>query len=269
MRKLKIVLVMTVLLGLAAGLAGCGGDEDNPVNVQADTMTLDSNTAEDFSLQALDVVSEMVTEVPDIAAADFGAWAMSKTSLAKANSDSVTWDPAHNAWVFTYAGPLLETTPPNYWNFSLDLWVQYRNAMGPMQYPLGATQMEMRYGTGMDMHLEEGGDMSEMTYQMDTRLTVSYLGEGGAYGVVGSGNTVVDVNQVTASHSESGHFAMDWSLDVTVSDQGCPSGTATVNAQEFQLLASYDGQGNVTWTLTGPNYNATGTDIVGCGSPVQ
>lgn len=268
MRNLKAILTTTLLLGLVLGLAGCGSD-DNPAAVSSDTLTLDSSSAEDFSLQALDMVSGLISDVPTIAAADFGSWSAGKSALAKANTDSVVWSADQNAWVFTYDGPLFEVAAPNYWNISLDLWVQYRNGLEPLQYPLGATEMELHYGSGMDMHMVEDAATSDLAYQMNTAVTVSYLGTDGSYGVVGSGSTVVEMNQTGAEQARRGRFAMDWSLDLTVGSEGCPGGTATVNVQQYQLVAVYTGTGSVNWTLTGPGYQASGTETLACGQPVK
>lgn len=269
MRNYKMTLAMLMMLGLLVGLAGCGGDDDDSPVVPAtgDTMTLDNATAEQFTVQALDVVNVMVADVPTIAAGDFGAWSAGKAELAKAGTDEVTWDPAQNAWVLNFSGPLTEIELPSYWNINYDLWVQYRDAEGPMQYPLGATEMEFRYGLGMDMHLVEDTSTSDLTYEMNTNMVVSYLGEGANYGVVGNGSTVVEVNQVSPQGSQGGRFSMDWDVDVVTSEGGCPSGTATIRTQQFRLDAVYDGQGNVSWTLVGPNYQASGTDTMECGQP--
>ncbi len=266
MGNLKTALTSTVMIVLALALVGCGGD-DSTTAPQSDTLTVDSALAEDISLQALDVVNDMVTEVPDFASGSFDGWVMAKSQLAKANTDSVVWDPAQSAWVFSYNGPLFEVQPPNYWNMSLELWVQYRNAMGPMQFPIGATEMEVDYGMGMEMHMVEGESSADMNYQMNTNMVVSYLGDSGSYGVVGTGDTVVEMAEVGPGASESGRFSMNWSMDVAVSAQGCPLGTATINTQQWEMIATYDGQGNVNWTLTGPGYEASGSEVMGCGQP--
>ncbi len=268
MQNLKSTLMMVMALGLFVGLAGCGGDDD-PTTPAGDTLTLDSGMAEDFTLQTLDVVNDMVSEVPSFASGEFAKWTVAKAELAKANSDSVTWDPAQNAWVFNWTGPLLVVEPPSYWQMNLDLWVQYRNALGTLQFPLGATSMEVRYGSGMDMHMVDGPETTDLAYDMNTHMVVSYLGETGIYGVVGTGDTVVDFAQTGADVAQRGRFTMDWVLDIAVSDSGCPRGTVTVNTQVWQLVANYDGQGNVNWVLTGPGHQASGSDFVGCNEPVN
>ena len=268
MKNLKSIFALIMVLGLLGMLTGCGGD-DNPTAPPRDTLTLDSAMAEDFTLQALEVVSGMVTEVPDFASADFGSWSLSKAEFAKVNTDTVAWDPAQNAWVFSYAGPLFEMESPSYWNMTLDLWVQYRNAGGALRLPLGATVMEVRYGTGMDMHMVEGQETTDLAYEMNTGMTVSYLGDGTAYGVVGTGDTVMEVATVSPQGAQNGRVSMAWTLDVTVSDAGCPAGTATFTAQQWQMVANYDGQGNANWTLTGPDYQGSGTETMGCGQPVN
>jgi hypothetical protein len=96
-------------------------------------------------------------------------------------------------------------------------------------------------------------------------MTVSNL-DTDVFGVVGTGETVVDVSHVMGEQSEVAHFAMDWELDLTVSPDACPARTAAVHAGEFTLQAVYDGQGGVSWTLVGPNYEASGSDTLECGS---
>lgn len=268
MRNLKISMVAMLALGLIWGLTGCGSDDD-PVAPPDNTLILDNETAEDFTTQALAVVNNIVTEIPDIASADFGAWALAKSEFTKVNTDTVTWDPAQNAWVFNYEGPVFELEAPNYWNVSLDLWVQYSNGSGAMQMPDGATAVEVRYGTGMDMHIVEGQEVSDLTYDMNTHLTASYLGEQGQYAIVGSGDAVVDVNQTGGATQQTGRFDMDWTMDVAVGESGCPSGTATVNTQGWRLAATYDGQGTVSWLLNGPGYQGSGSENVGCSSPIN
>jgi len=268
MRNPKILMVLVLALGLSASLTGCGSNDD-PVAPQNNTLTLDNETAEDFTLQALSAVNNIVSEIPDIANADFGAWAASKSEFAKVNTDTVTWDPAQSAWVFNYGGPIFQMDAPNYWNISLDLWVQYRNSAGALPTPEGATSMEVRYGTGMDMHIVEGQEVSDLAYDMNTHLTASYLDEGGAYAVVGSGDSVVAITQVGGTSQQSGQFAMDWTMDVAISDAGCPSGTATVNTEGWQLVATYDGQGNVNWLLNGPGYQGSGIERLGCESQIN
>ncbi len=269
MRSKNNMLTTLLIFGLVVGLAGCGGDDtENPGTVPTDdTMILDNATAEEFSVQALEIVNSLVVGIPAVAEGDFSTWAAGKAGLEKAGTDEVTWDPAQDAWVLDFAGPMLEMPAPSYWNVSYDLWVQYRGANGPMQYPLGATEVAIGYGLGMDMHMVDDSGSSDMVYEMNTDFVVSYLDQDGTYGVVGTGNTVVEVDQVSGQGSESGTFTLEWEMDVVATDTGCPTGTVGVTVQQFSLSAVYDGQGNVNWILVGPNYQASGTDTMSCGQP--
>lgn len=264
----KPLLAVALLAGLALILAGCGSDDSsNPANPGTgdDTLVLDDAQAQELSTGALDMVNQLVNSVPDFAAADFASW-----NLAKSQSDSVTWDPVQEAYVFNFEGPVLELEPPSSWTMSMDIWLQYRDAQdSPLQYPIGATEMELDYSVGMYIHSVDESGVFDMDNELSSNLTVSYLGEGQTYGIQGSGLNTVSVSQITPAGSQAGQISLDWSLDITAAPEGCPSGTATVHAQDYTLNAQYDGQGNVSWTLTGPSYQASGSETMACGSPVN
>jgi hypothetical protein len=152
---------------------------------------------------------------------------------------------------------------------SLDLWLQYRDGQDPLQTPLGATVMQLIYGMSMDIHqVDPEQGTVDLTYDMGMDVTVDYLSQG-VYGIGAHGDAYVAVSQVTPQASQSGTFTMDWTVDVTTAAGGCPSGTATVKSQAWTMAATYDGQGNVDWTLTGPNWRSTGKDALACGQPVN
>ena len=268
MRTTTKFLFALAVAAAAVALNGCGGGDDAPTSPGSGTMTLDSATAEEFSLEALGTVNEIVLAVPDFASGAFDAFSVSGQPVAKAAGDSVTWDPAQQAWVFAYAGPLFEMDPPNEWNLSLDLWVQYRTPAGPQQHPLGATEMQVRYGVGMDIHQEDAEGVFDLVYDTDTDMTAAFLGQD-TYAVTGSGSADVSVSQVTPQGSQSGTFGMTWTVDVVTAAGGCPSGTATVRTQAWTLAAEYDGQGGVAWSLTGPNWQSSGSDTLACGQPAS
>lgn len=260
----KFALTLCLLTSLALITAGCSDDSD-PTNPGADTLNLTNVQAEDFSLSALEMVNELVNTVPEFATGDFDTW-----SLAKSQSDTVAWDPIQRAYTFDFEGPVFEMDPPNTWVMRVGIWLQYRDAAGEaLQYPIGATEMEVDYNTGMTMHMVDGESVADMDYDMATNMTVSYLGEGETYGILGTGNTFIAMSQSGPQGSEAGQFNMTWSLDITASPDGCPTGTATVEVQDFTMTATYDGQGNANWTLVGDNYQASGTEYMNCSTPMN
>ncbi len=262
----KFALSMMILAGLGLIIAGCSSTDDGPTNPsQNDTLNLTGDEAEDFSTTALTMVNDIVNSIPEFAAGDFETW-----NAAKSQPDSIQWDAGQQAYVFSFNGPVFELEPPNYWYMSLGVWLQYRDAMGtPLQYPVGATEMELDYTTGMDMHMVDGESASDLEYEMATNLVVSYLGGGESYGVEGTGSTTYTMAQIAPQGSQSGQFSMDWTLDLTATPDGCPSGTARVNCQGFVLDATYDGQGGMSWTLVGDNYQASGSEYLACSQPVN
>jgi hypothetical protein len=262
----KYARLTSLLICCGLFFIGCSSsDENNPANPGGTpTLTLSGEEAEDFSTSALTMVNQIVDIIPQFAEGDFDTWAAAKTQ-----DQEIHWDPQQEAYVFNFNGPILELEPPSYWTMSLSIWLQYRDALeNPLESPLGAVSFEMDYTTGMAMHMQEGQEYSDLEYLMATNVTVSYQGEGG-YGIVGTGSTVVEVEQETAQMSESGQFTMDWTLDISTSASGCPSGTASVHCQDFTMGAVYDGEGGVAWTLVGNNYQASGNEYVGCGQPVN
>lgn len=261
----KLAMIMALLAGLGLVITGCGGD-DNPTDPGSGSiLVLDNDDAENYATSALDMVNGLVNNVPDFASGDFAQW-----NLAKSESDSVVWDPTQQAYIFDFDGPVFELEPPNSWTMRVGIWLQYRDVSGtPLQYPIGATEMEMDYSTGMSMHMEEDGSVADLDYDMDTNLTVSYLGEGDVYGIEGTGSTTVEVSQSAGGQSEAGQFAMTWAIDLISTSDGCPQGTATVELQGYTMNAVYDGEGTVNWTLVGPNYQASGSDYLACSQPVN
>lgn len=263
----NFAIVLTIMAGCGLLMAGCSSsDDNNPANPGgANTLTLTGEDAEDFATSALSMVNEIVDVVPVFAEGDFDTW-----NTAKSQSDSIQWDPLQSAYVYAFSGPVFEMDPPNYWNMSMGIWVQYRDdGDNPLQYPIGATAMEMDYEIGMHMHMQEDQSYSDLEYLMATNVTVSYLGGGENYGIEGTGSTTIAMEQVTPEMSESGQFAMTWAMDITTTPDGCPSGTATVHCQDFTLTATYDGQGGAAWTMTGSGYQASGTEYLECGQPVN
>ena len=268
--KLRLLTLLA-----AAGmllLAGCSGDDSptNPGN-SGNIITLAPEEAEDFTTSALTMVNGLVDDIPEFATGDFAQYNMAKShelagsAAGKAQSDSVQWDAAQQAYTFAYAGPVFVLEAPNYWNMNLEIWLQYRDAAGsPLQIPVGAVEMEVDYVTGMDMHVEDESSSATMSYDMTTNVTVAYLGQE-SYGLTGAGSTRIQVAQSAGQSEESGSFDMDWTLDLVTTATGCPSGSAEVTAQGYTLNAVYDGQGGVDWTLVGPSYSSSGQSYMACG----
>jgi hypothetical protein len=267
--QLKKIWLLSLMV--AAGmllLAGCSS-EDNPTDPanSSNIITLQAQEAEDFTTSALDMVGGLVDDIPEFASGDFDQYNMANRESGKAQSDSVQWDAGEQAYTFLYDGPVFALEPPNYWNMHLAIWVQYRDAGGtPLQYPVGAVEMEVEYTHGMAMHMEDAESSADMSYDMTTNLVVSYLGGGDQYGLAGSGHTQVQVASETPGGSESGSFDMDWSLDLVTTAAGCPEGTVEVTAQGYTLEATYDGAGGVSWVMNGPGYSSSGIGYAECGA---
>jgi hypothetical protein len=246
---------LTLILGAALlVLAAVGCSDDDPVTPQE--TVLNGEMAEEWTMDALAMVSEMSMSVSDWAEADFSSLTENKADVQP------EWDPEQQAYVYAY--DVTETDPPNSWEVRLDLWLQYRDAGVPVQYPLGADEMQARMTSGMTAHTEGEDGIFDLDYDFATDMTVTNL-DTDLFNIAGVGETVVNASQVMGDQSETIYFSMSWDMDLTATPGGCPAGTANVYAGGFALAAVYDGEGGVAWTLTGPDYHATGTETLECG----
>ena len=133
-----------------------------------------------------------------------------------------------------------------------------------MQLPLGTTEMEYRESAGMTIHSDDEQGVSDLEFDLSTGMVVTYVETG--YEMDGTGHAEITASVTSNDHTENLNLTMNWGLDLTTPLAGCPTGTAFVEAGAYRTEVEYDGQGNANWTLTGPNYTASGTEIVPCGS---
>lgn len=244
-----------LLLGAAAlVLAAVGCSDDDPVAPQETALT--GEMAEEWTIDALAMVNEMSISVTDWAEADFSGLTDSKADVQP------EWDPEQQAYVYAYA--VTESEPPNSWEVRVDLWLQYRAGGVPVQYALGADEMQARMTSGMTTHTEGEDGIFDLDYDFATDMTVTNL-DTDLYNIAGTGETVVNASHVMGDQNETVYFAMHWDMDLTLTPGGCPAGTADVYAGGFELQAVYDGEGGVSWNLTGPDYQSTGTENLECG----
>ena len=252
MRMSRMMLLCGGLLALGL-MAGCSDDPAAP-----GTTSVSADMAEQWSTSALEMISAMTVEIPDIASGDMVPLGTQKLA------GEPTWDAEQMAWVFyqemhfTEGDPVTGTS-----DIAVAGWVQYRNSEGPLPSALGATEMEYRLEETMDVHSEQDGAVSDVSYAMATTMVVTYQELG--YLVNGSGNAEVHASQTANGMTEQMSLAMSWGMELELPLGGCPAGTATVEMAGYRMQALYDGEGGVDWNLVGPNYQASGSDIVPCG----
>ena len=257
-RVSRLALLGLMTIGLL-GLTGCS--EDDAVAPVA-TNQVDPETAEQFATQALEMINGMAAEIPYVAQGDF-----TQGSFAKAG-EQPTWDPAQMAWVYDATANFTEGDPPTTEGETrVSVWIQFRNGEGPLSTVLGATEMEYRASSGMTVAMAEAGSVAHMEFDLSTTMVVTFVAED-SYAVQGTGQADVAASQSAEGRTESMAFRMVWGMDLAVPAAGCPAGTAFVDVAPYRMDAAYNGQGQVDWTLTGPNYRATGTDPVACGQPL-
>lgn len=249
-------LALLTMAALVMTAGGCSDDESNPTNPPP--IQMDAEMAEDWSGQALSMVGIVAASVPAVVEGDFAG--------VKALEDGAVpeWNVEQQAYTYVFEGPVMELEPPNSWVARTEIWIQYRDEEGPVQYPLGAVEVEIRQVMGMTMHMEEDGRVSDMDYDFATECTITDIGVRDSYRVEGSGWSEVYVSEYGGDTSRGGHFEMDWEMILAVYEGGCPAGAAAVNVPGWHLDATYDGAGNVSWIMTGTGGQVTGTDTVDC-----
>lgn len=256
MRHWKPIIAVACAAALLAVLAGCGSD---PVAPQ-DQTNLDAATAEQWSTQVLGTITEMAATVPAVSQGDF-----SQVAAGAKSATEPTWDEYQQAWVMAFTQSFSEGDPPtSTGEMSVSVWIQFRNAEGPLVGPLGATEMEYRATSGMVLDSTENG-ASHLEFDYATTMKVTYLETG--YGVDGTGEASISATQTTAQGSQSVAFALGYGMDLALPFAGCPAGSAWVTAGQYRTDAVYDGEGKVDWTVNGPNYQSSGSDTVPCGLP--
>jgi hypothetical protein len=258
MKTWKNILFLGIL---AAGLLTLAGCESDPVAPQ-ETYNVDRETAEQWSLQAIEMISQMAAAVPMASQGDFSTLGPD----SKTASEPV-WDEEQMAWVLDQTASFTEGDPPTSTGETrLSVWIQFRNPEGPLPTPLGATVMEYRESAGMTAHSENEQGTSDLDFDLSCGMVVNYTDTG--YDMGGIGEAEITASVTTADGTENVNLAMSWGLDLVTLFEGCPLGTAFVQVGPFRTDVDYDGQGNAAWTLVGPNYSGSGTETVPCGGGI-
>lgn len=244
----------------AAGLLMTAGCESDPVAPQ-DNPDLDAATAEEWSLQAIEMISQMAASVPLASQGDFSTLGPDKSAAEP------VWDEEQMAWVLNETITYEEGDPPtSYGETRISVWIQFRNEEGPLPTPLGATEMEYRESAGMTAHSEHDQGTSDVDFDLSCGMVVAYLETG--YDMNGTGLAEINAVATAGDRTESMDLTMSWGLDLITLFEGCPSGLAHVQVGPYRTDVVYDGQGNAAWTSVGPSYSGSGTESVSCGSGI-
>ncbi len=242
---------------LAAGLLAVAGCESDPVAPQ-ETYNVDRETAEEWSLNAVEMISQMAAAVPMASQGDFS------TLLADKSAAEPAWDSEQMAWVLDQTESFSFGDPPTSTGETrMELWIQFRGAEGPQPAPEEATEMEYYQSAGMTMHTDDQQGVSDLDFDLSCGMLVSFLETG--YDMSGTGEAEVTASVTTEGRTENVDLTMSWGLDLVTLFEGCPAGTAYVQVGPYRTDVVYDGQGGAAWTLVGPSYSGSGTETVPCG----
>jgi hypothetical protein len=259
---MKFWKLMTLTAALGCGLLAVSGCESDPVAPQ-ETHDIDAEAAQEWSLQAIEMINRMAAAVPPVAEGDFSTLGPE----GKSASEPV-WDEEQMAWVLDETQSFTEGDPPTATGETrLSVWIQFRGNEGPVPSPLGATVMDYRETAGMTMHSEDEQGVSDLAFDLASRMVVTFLETG--YDMNGSGEADIHASVVAGDHSESMNLTMEWGMDLVTPFEGCPVGTAFVQVGPYRTEVDYDGQGLANWVMTGPNHTASGNEAVDCGVPAK
>jgi len=255
MHYAKITALMAILACIGL-LVGCSGDD--PASPTGGT-SIEPAEALEYAGAALEMINAMALDVPDLASGGF------TTLKARKNYGEPEWDAEQMAWVYEYVGDFSEGDPPtDSGQIRISVWIQFRNAEGPLPSALGATVMEYRVSDGMTLHSEQENGTVDMAYDLATAMTVTYVDNG--YTVAGTGSSHIDATFSDGSRTESMDLSMTWGMNLAMPFGGCPAGTAAVTIGAYRLDALYDGTSTMEWTLTGPDFMDEGTEMLYCGA---
>jgi hypothetical protein len=239
------------------GLMATAGCESDPVAPQ-ETYDVDAAAAEEWSLQAIAMISGMAATVPLAGQGDFSTLGPDKSAAAP------TWDEVEMAWILDETTTYSEGDPPTTTGeIRYYVWIQFRGPEGPQPTPEGATEFEYREAAGMTTHAENEQGVSDLDFDLACSMVVSYLETG--FAMDGLGEAEVTAAVTADDGTQNLNLAMNWGLDLVTLFEGCPAGTAYVEVGQYRTDVVYDGQGNADWTLVGPSYTADGTEAVPCG----
>jgi len=252
--------LLSTLFVLGLLLVGCSSSDSDPSQPYGGGGTqLSADEAEDWTDQALTMMNEMALQIPTVAEGDF-----TQTTVGK-NAEAPIWDGDQQAWIMDETAEFGDGVgSDSYGEMRVAIWIQFRNDDGPLPTALGATELEYRLSSGMTMHNEDSQGTGDLDYDLETTMLVEYVD--GGYNVDGEGAAGIDASYSSGGQTENMSFDMAWGMDLSVPLNGCPSGSAWVEAAQYRLGALYDGQGNVAWSLGAPGYEASGTDTVPCSS---
>jgi hypothetical protein len=259
MKHWKILMSAAVMTFGLLALTGCESDSVAP----QETFDIDGESAQEWSLQAIEMINQMAASVPLAAEGDFSTLGPDNKSAGEP-----VWDEGQMAWVLNETSSFTEGDPPTSTGETrLSVWIQFLGAEGPLPSPLGATVMDYRNSAGMTIHSEGEQGVSDLDFDLASAMVVTFLETG--YDMNGSGEAEIDASVVAENRTETMNLNMSWGMDLVTLFEGCPMGTAFVQVGPFRTEVIYDGQGNANWVMAGPNHSASGTETMSCGMPMK
>lgn len=290
--------VVPALMAVAFGV-GCTSQDDssNPAGVGDGDGDVSQQDLQISGLEVMGFVNEFVTEVENLATADFAEvsldFGLSSGPAANAGGPSylrelpidtprplalraqedIVCDELTGTWVMEVTET--EVTEDGTATVSVYFAVQYLTEDGTPQVGPDELTDTMTLVAEFDLTMSGSDAESEfdITFDYDTNMSVSNL-QTGPYEVEGGGSMDMDWHVAGDGLVLDLDLAMSWLMDVTAPiDGSCPTGIVTVDmsgggSDAYSLTGSYDGTDEFDWTLYEDGVAIdSGSDTLDCTTP--
>lgn len=260
-RSGRWTVVPTLVLGLALA-AGCfhKKDDDNPGPAAPEPPEPEEAAA--IGGGAADLIAGMAGTIPGWAAGDldsfsigggFGALPRPGSGPGVVLASAPEFDVTDSAWVWTSTET--DISGADTVNVVGQFWVQYLSGTTIVRESGDADNMIARVDFDVDGHIETvGGDgttVTDFSYVYHLEAAVDDL-PGGPFLVDGSGTAE---GEAVTDHPILGEFTTEiaefqFTVDITVPSGGCPTGSATITVDPFEIEMTFDGDSTADWVMT-------------------
>lgn len=207
--------------------------------------------AQFVGLSALAVVNDLVVLVPEWTAGRMGGIGGIRTPEEVLSSAAPAWDDGDKGWVFSDSLIAGDISSPS--RFAYRYAVHYSRCRVWQREARGADEMGMRIELLQDGHGESPeGQVESYTFDYHYRYWVNGRATGlrdRPFRYEGVGGMEGEFSLVSGGGASRSSYLAGFESDITLPEDGCPSGVVTIDVEPFTLTATYIGRSTVSWVL--------------------